>query len=761
MTITGFPAANQLSFSPPLAYNHFGSWTFGSDQRASIGLLSRNIILTTIVERWSGTSDPAGSPGTLGTHIMLMAGFVACHVEGLNLQHGGQGDFQARYPFHWHMVGAVTPGTYFRASSIQDSLFRGVTIHGTQYAVVEDVVAYNITGHCWFLEDGSEFGNLINHNLAALVRLKTTGFYLGSDVNRFGLSTYWLTNPNNTYTNNVAAGSEGTGVWFELRSAVEGPSFTSGLYAGYVPYTAPQAPMTGNSWHSMIHGINIEAGGFDNADNVPPPNPVQIHQNTAGIQPPDSSNDGRQVLIDNSFWKIGQECFWARAFQIDVIDSTFADCGGDALQIAGSGGHPTERGAGRIINTRFVGLSENRGSQNTPSGNFYQQWYTDANLGSFSLANGANLVGWRIYDGPNHAINCTFISYPDFNFMPGNNYVPNFAIAPRNGNSFFMQSLSSIESSTFINVTTRFRSIDPSTVPATWSDGSKNTVVYDIDGSLSGHAYYYCLSHNFAFYQGPGCVINPTYDMCCPQNYLTSQILCFDREGFTDYATTDAAGQLACPGPGVPTNSFNVMHQIRLDVQGADLSVNSTAWDLWMENGNEQWNTLWAVNTSYLISFDNYSPSWTGFQIANTYAGDWLEFAYCLPANAVVQEVVRGRALAAYGVSPTWALYSRQSLDTQLHAVRQPYHHTTRLQSLTRFCFILCALTLCRVLSYRGCAYFRRLQGPRTHYHLAERRRLLLLGPAAQHCARARPVPLVSCVGLRRCQLRLLRPGRL
>ena len=152
VVITGFPGSSQVSFSPALLYSHFGAITYGVDQRASIGLLSRSLLFTTAVERWSGTNDTAGSPGTLGMHIMLMQGFSACHVEGISILNGGQGDFQARYPFHWHLAGAVPAGTYLRASSIEDSLFRGVTIHGTQYAVVEDVVAYNITGHCWFLE---------------------------------------------------------------------------------------------------------------------------------------------------------------------------------------------------------------------------------------------------------------------------------------------------------------------------------------------------------------------------------------------------------------------------------------------------------------------------------------------------------------------------------------------------------------------------------------------------------------------------------
>ena len=238
--------------------------------------------------------------------------------------------------------------------------------------------------------------------------------------------------------------------------------------------------------------------------------------------------------------------------------------------------------------------------------------------------------------------------------MPGNNHVRNFAIAPRNGNVFFMQSLNSIESSTFTNVVTRFQAYESGSNPVTWSDGTKNSVLYDMDGSLSGHSNYYCLSHFFQYYVGPGCVSNPTYDMCCPQQYLTSEVLCLDREAYGNYQVNDTAGLPACP-------AVNVMHQTRLDVQGADLSINASVYDLYQVNGNEQFNTLWAVNASYLISFDDYSPSWTGFQIANTYAGDWVNFAYCLPANAEVVEVRRGRALAAWGVSPTWAIYSQTS----------------------------------------------------------------------------------------------------
>ena len=37
-------------------------------------------------------------------------------------------------------------------------------------------------------------------------------------------ATFWLTNPNNTWTHNVAAGSVRSGYWFEVMASVRGPS---------------------------------------------------------------------------------------------------------------------------------------------------------------------------------------------------------------------------------------------------------------------------------------------------------------------------------------------------------------------------------------------------------------------------------------------------------------------------------------------------------------------------------------------------------
>ena len=70
------------------------------------------------------------------------------------------------------------------------------------------------------MEDGIETGNQFIRNLGAqtgipaviIPNLGPNGVETDSDP-----STFWITNPTNTWIGNVAAGSESSGFWFELR----------------------------------------------------------------------------------------------------------------------------------------------------------------------------------------------------------------------------------------------------------------------------------------------------------------------------------------------------------------------------------------------------------------------------------------------------------------------------------------------------------------------------------------------------------------
>ena len=141
-------------------------------------------------------------------------------------------------------------GQYIKNAAIHDTYNRCVTVHGTNYLQVENNVTYNNVGHCFFLEDGIEHGNQFVHNLAIQTKCHTSkpcdptnlapfGATAGTNFNTTGqdakdvlipsdntVSTFWITNPDNIYRDNVAAGSDSTGFWFAL------PEHPTGKFEG-------------------------------------------------------------------------------------------------------------------------------------------------------------------------------------------------------------------------------------------------------------------------------------------------------------------------------------------------------------------------------------------------------------------------------------------------------------------------------------------------------------------------------------------------
>ena len=120
-----------------------------------------------------------------------------------------------------------------------------MTVHGTNDVRVENNVTYNIVGHCFFLEDGIEHGNQFVHNLAIQIKCHTTKPCVPTNLaangeidytyeNRMAyrkaslsgkdtllpsdntVAAYWITNPDNTFIDNVAAGSDENGFWLSL-----------------------------------------------------------------------------------------------------------------------------------------------------------------------------------------------------------------------------------------------------------------------------------------------------------------------------------------------------------------------------------------------------------------------------------------------------------------------------------------------------------------------------------------------------------------
>jgi autotransporter-associated beta strand protein len=271
-TITAVsPDLRTVSFTPGLTYLHNGStltktrstdgksWT--ANLRAEVGLLSRNVKIQ---------GDAASETAGFGGHIMVMNGGTTCcvtngraFIEGAELFRMGQKSIVGRYPMHWHMVAEGGVGQYFRDNVVRRSFNRAITIHGTESTLVENNFCYDHIGHGIFLEDGSERFNVIRKNVVALSKKPAVGEEILETDNAFNApqnrspSSYWITNPNNTFTDNVAAGTQGTGFWFAFPQKPLGPSLTHPRFAAMEPHKQPLGAFDRNTAHSCMLGLDI------------------------------------------------------------------------------------------------------------------------------------------------------------------------------------------------------------------------------------------------------------------------------------------------------------------------------------------------------------------------------------------------------------------------------------------------------------------------------------------------------------------------
>ncbi len=104
-------------------------------------------------------------------------------------------------------------------------------------------------GHAFFIEDAIETKNLIRNNLAILA--KPSFSLLNTDTTP---ASFWITNPDNLFIGNRAAGSSSYGFWFDLQKHPTGPSRTSKV----CPTAMRLGKFTDNVAHSNAkYGLRI------------------------------------------------------------------------------------------------------------------------------------------------------------------------------------------------------------------------------------------------------------------------------------------------------------------------------------------------------------------------------------------------------------------------------------------------------------------------------------------------------------------------
>jgi len=496
-TITAI-SGNNITFSKPLDYMHFGKITYGVDERGEVGLLTRNIKVQ---------ASPDAEQSFFGGHIMAMV-TSKMFVEGVELNRMGQNLELARYPIHWHLVGDAK-GQYIKNAAIHDTYNRCVTVHGTNELRVENNVTYNTVGHCFFLEDGIEHGNEFVKNLAIQTKCHTSKPCVPTNLAASGETSYayedraagrqngqqskdvllpsdntvasfWITNPDNVYRDNVAAGSDENGFWMSLPEHPNGAFQDSDASKAVWPRNMHVREFKGNVAHS-----NYDAFMMDR--NIAANNTFGVTGNMhiARENPTDSrSKIVETVFEDMTAYKNRNGGFWGRGEMRTIKNYKAADNAIGYTQASGLAGGASlaDPYTSRVVDSLFVGETENIGNPTTDAEKKAGRSLPKPLLPDFPVR------GYEYYDNRHDIINTTFRNFED------NATRKTGALSYLLYTSFGVSSNNSIEKVKFENAKPVY--FPPMTGNARWANDNGNSSAYrtaairDKDGSLGvGPAY--------------------------------------------------------------------------------------------------------------------------------------------------------------------------------------------------------------------------------------------------------------------------------
>lgn len=440
-----------VTLTAPLKNGHYGEvHTFAGrslSERGEVGLLSRNVTIQ---------GEGASSAGGFGGHVMVMDGSRA-RVENVQLTRMGQLGVNRRYPLHFHMLGDAST-SYVRNNSLHGLFNRCVTVHGTRNLVLRGNVASGTVGHCFFLEDGAEVGNVLENNLGLGTRSAAAGqAVLPSDRGVPGAATFWITNPDNTLSGNVAAGGDGTGFWYGLPQNPTGLSASASVW----PRRTALRLFKDNVAHSYVErGLNVD-------DGPRPDGTLETVYHEAHVNPADEKSASVTTVFENfTAYKNRSHGVWLRGRNHVLKNATLADNGVGAT-FASEG---TTFSGGLV-----VGETANVGQT--------QSWET-VGVGGRSLPRHWDpsfpIRGYEFYDGRVGAEGIVFANFQ------ANTQRQASALGFVRNNSFPVSPLNWSRGLSFVNATPVYLEN-----PGVDRDGDQAAVFLDTDGSVTGSAGRY------------------------------------------------------------------------------------------------------------------------------------------------------------------------------------------------------------------------------------------------------------------------------
>jgi cell migration-inducing and hyaluronan-binding protein len=362
-------------------------------------------------------------------------------------------------------------------------------------------------GHCFFLEDGIETGNEFVRNLAIQTKCHPTMECVPSNLaangeidveNRQALrrgsfsgehtllpsdntvSSFWITNPDNSYIDNVAAGSDETGFWFSIPQHPNGQFLGTEASLNTWPRRTPLREFRGNVAHSNFDGFMFDRN--INEDNT-------FDLSFSAYTPLEDPADPYSEMVESHFenltsYKNRNGGIWGRGELHVFRNAKLADNAIGMTHSTGTFG--SERFTSRLIDSLVVGETDNIGNPTTPEEVAYGRSLPKPPIPDFPIR------GYEYYDHRDEVVNTTFVNYQD------NDMRKTGALSWLLFTSAAVTTESTIEGAEFVNAKpVYFPNIDPRfDNDNRGAVAYRNAVIHDLDGSVGGMGDSYILIHD-------------------------------------------------------------------------------------------------------------------------------------------------------------------------------------------------------------------------------------------------------------------------
>src|SRR5690606_5795632 len=364
------------------------------------------------------------------------------------------------------------------------------------------------------------------------------------------VSSYWITNPDNTYVGTVAASSDAAAFWFACPAHPTGAFEGTDVSKNTWPAQTKFREFRGNVAHSNVDSLMQDRGPLPNGR-------TRAYGYIAFATPGQRTDPVESAVVDFTAYKNRNSGIWARGEMHLYKGLKFADNGIGFTHAGGNFDRSFYPYTSRVVDSLFVGESANIGNPRAPSEIAYGRSLPQPKVPDFPIR------AYEFYDYHHELDNNTFVNYED------NATRKTGAISQLLFSSFAMSTDNTVARSTFIKAKPVY--FPPMEGNNRWSNDDwgntsySNTVFHDKDGTITGVPDSFVINTMAGIDLIDNCEVRPTWNAAvCTGDIGRMNLGGGGITGGGRPATFEIApgggrirGPLAPPGPTLITRNGN------------------------------------------------------------------------------------------------------------------------------------------------------------------------------------------------------------